>query len=151
MKRTLILIAVTLFFMFTVSNVLGEELTPAQKEVWKVVEAAWASFQRGEIDATNVTEDNLEWWAKRAKPRGGEILKANYEGWLNYDKPVTYELKPINIQISGDVAIAYYKFHWKGKILEELGRQVSTFIKEDNQWKHFGGMGCSCKEASRCP
>ena len=151
MKRELILIVVTLFLMVTVSNVWGEVLTDAQKEVWKVVENTWASYQRGEINDTLSTEDNHEWWTRRANPRGGEILKRNYEGWFNWDKPVTYEIKPIIIQISGDVAIAYYKYNWKGKIWEDLGRQVSTFIKQDNKWKHLGGMGCSCKEASRCP
>ena len=150
MKRALILIVATLFMMVTVSNVLGEELTPAQKEVWKVVEASWASLKKGEMD-TNVIEDHLEWWSGRARPHGGEILKANYEGWFNYDKPITYELKPINIQIFGDVAITYYKFYWKGNILEQLGRNVSTYIKQDNKWKYLGGMGCSCTEGSRCP
>ena len=137
---SLLLCGVILFCAF---QVFPEELTEPQKEVWKEVESKWEAMKAGDLNAHSF-EGNFEWLPKMLQPRSGDALKANYENWLNKDKPVSYELEPVKIHISGGVAIAFYFWTWKGNISSDSGKQMSTFIQQDNGWKQIGGMGCSC-------
>jgi ketosteroid isomerase-like protein len=142
----LILCGVIMFWALQVST---EEFTKPQKEVWKKVESKWKAMKAGDSDALSF-EGNFEWSPKMLQPRGGDALKANYENWFNDDKPVSYELKPVKIHISGNVAIAFYFWRWKGNILSDSGKQMSTFILQDNEWKQIGGMASSCGDPLKC-
>ena len=145
---SLILCGSILFWGFQVS---AGEWTNAQKEVWKAIENAWEGFKHGKLDKTLYVEGSLEWWSDQVEPYGGDKLKGNYERWFAYDKPVSYELKPLQILIYGNVANVFYEWKWKGKKIGDAGRQMETFVKQDNKWKSLGVMGCSCEIAIKCP
>ena len=139
--------------VFWSSHVAGQEWTTEQMEVWKLVESAWEYMKQGDVEglfATEGSEGFLEWWSNRAVPLGGLAIKQAYQGWFNYDKPISYELKPLNIHIVDNVAIAFYRWKWKGNIMSGKGRNNLIFIKQDNIWKVIGGMGCECERLPMC-
>jgi hypothetical protein len=63
---------------------------------------------------------------------------------------VSYKIKLLKIHIFGDAANVFCLWNWKGNILSDSGRQMSTYIKQDNKWEHIGGMGCSCEKPIKC-
>ena len=147
---SLLIGGLVVFWGFQVS---GEEWTEAQKEVWEIVETAWEYFRQGDVEAVSAldkTEGSLQWWPSRAIPLGENAIKLSYEDWLAFDKPVSYELKPLNIHIFGDVANVFYLYKWEGKVLPKSGRNMATYVKQDNKWKLMGVMGCSCEKLPVC-
>ena len=80
------------------------------------------------------------------------IWRANISVDSGGNKPVTYELKPVAINIIGNVANVFLFIKWNGDKMPVTisGRQYSTWIKEDNKWKYMGGMGCSCDRSPYC-
>jgi hypothetical protein len=151
--RTVVFISLILcgIIVFGGYQASAGEWTNAQKEVWKAIENAWEGFKLGKMDVTASVEGSLEWFPDKAEPYGGDILKKHYERWFAYDKPVSYELKPLEILIYGNVANVFYEWKWKGKKIGDTGRQMETFVKQDNKWKFLGLMGCSCEKAPKCP
>lgn len=135
--------------MFCAFQVWTEELTEPQKIVWNEVESTWEAIKTGDMEALSF-DGNFEWLSGMLQPRSGDALKTNYEHWFNDDKPVSYELKPVKIHISGNVAIAFYFWRWKGNNLSDSGKQMSTFILQDNEWKQIGGMASSCGDPLKC-
>ncbi len=133
-------------------NVSAEEWTNAQMEVWNSVKAPWEYFKQGDLEGfmTIYHDDAVEWWRNSASPLGKVMMKAHFSEWLNYDKPITYELKPVSIQISGNIANVMYKVKWKGNILSDNARNMQTWIKQDNRWKFISGMSASCDKLLKC-
>jgi len=80
-------------------------------------------------------------------------MRANYNGWFNMNKPVSYELKPTAIKIIGDTAIVLYQYKWKGEKKSDYlkNREFSTYIKQDGKWRLFGSMTSSCDIIPDCP
>ena len=141
-------------FLFWVVQVSAEEWNIEQKEVWKSVEAGWELFVKGDIEAIAAiaAEGYLEWWPNDPNPFGKNYMKGKYKRWFDGNKPVSYELKPVALNIIGDVANVFYFYKWNGDKMPAAisGRQYSTWIKQDNKWKFMGSMGCSCDRQPYC-
>ena len=156
-KNLVAKVAISLLFCIAIVfwgfQVIGEELTETQKEVWKVVETEWEYFKQGDVEAvlTGGHDDSLTWWSSRAIPLGKSAIRLSYQDWFDLDKPVSYELKPLNIHIFGNVANVFYKSKWKGKKIGGDDRSMETWVKQDNKWKFLGLMGCSCEQPPVCP
>ena len=135
-------------------RVSAEEWTDAQKEVWKSVEAGWELILKGDIDTleANSTEGVLIWWPPHPKPFGKGSMKIRYNAWFNYNKPVSYELKPVAIEIIGGVSTVFYHYKWTGDKMPDIvsGRIFATFIKQDAKWEFVGSMSCSCDTTPYC-
>ncbi len=151
--RTVVFISLILcgIIVFWGEQVFAGEWTNTQKEVWKAIENIWEGLKLGKMDVAAYVEGSLEWSSDQMEPYGGDKLKSNYESWFAYDKPVSYELKPLQILIYGNVANVFYVSKWKGKKIGDSGRHMETFVKQDNKWKFLGAMGCSCEQAPICP
>ncbi|MGD8471215.1 MAG: nuclear transport factor 2 family protein [Desulfobacteraceae bacterium] len=151
--RTVVFISLILcgIIVFGGGQVSADEWTSAQKEVWKAIENAWEALKLGKIDVATYVGGSLEWWSDQIIPFGGDRLVMAYQRWLAYDKPVSYELKPLQIFIYGNVANVFYISKWKGKEIGDTGRHMETWVKQDNKWKFLGSMACSCEKAPKCP
>ncbi len=44
-----------------------------------------------------------------------KALMNNYKNWFASDKPVNWELKPLDIKVSGNVASVFYEEKFSGK------------------------------------
>ena len=138
-------------------QVYGQELTDERKQVWKMVDIWWENAKQGDVEALLANYyvlDSYEWWPGEAIPMDKKTMLPKLKGWFNYDKPISFELEPLNIHINihivGDVAIVFYLNKWKGNILSDRARQIDTYVRHDNKWKFIGGMGCSCNTLPTC-
>jgi ketosteroid isomerase-like protein len=138
--------------VFSGFQVFGQEWTDVQKEVWNSVKASWEYFKQGDLEGfmTTYHDDAVEWWRNKAIPLDKATMKLNFKGWLDYDKPISYELEPLSIKIFGNVANVFYTVKWKGDILSDYGRHMQTWIKQDNKWKFISGMNASCDKPLNC-
>lgn len=132
----------------------GEELTEAQKEVWKTVQANWETFKNADIEAAMaMTHDHaVVWWSSKVHPflkKSGK-MKVEYKKWWDWDKIVSYKLRPETIQIFNNVATVYYRVDWEGTTLSDKLRKFETWIKEDNRWIQIGSLSSSCDKPSVC-
>ena len=133
-------------------QVFGQEWTAEQKEIWKVVEADYELFKQGDLEGILASrhDDVVLWWSNKSIPLDKELLKLNYKRWLDYDKPVKWELEPLAIQVIGNVGNVFYTYKYSGKILSDSGRAMITWIKQDNKWQMIGGLTASCNKLPPC-
>jgi len=145
----LLLCGVIVFWGFRVS---AEEWTEAQMEVWNSVKAPWEYFKQGDLEGfmSIYHDDAVEWWREKVIPLGKAEMKFNFKRWLDYDKPVSYELEPLSIQIFGNVANVFYQAKWKGNRLSNYSRHLQTWLKQDNLWKFISGIEASCDKPLKC-
>ena len=131
---------------------IGEEWTAEQKEVWEVVVADYELFKKGDVDGILASrhDDVVIWWGSKRIPYDKELVRFNYKNWFDYDKPVNWELEPLAIQIIGNVATVCYTYKFGGKILSGSGRDMETWIKQDNKWLMINSFGASCDELPPC-
>jgi len=142
-----------LIIIFWVIQASAEEWSETQMEVWKTVEITWEHIKQGEVEKLmrlERTVENLEWWGGQAVPLDEKTIEQLYMSWLAYNQPRSYELRPIKIQIIGNVANVFYQWKWEGDAISENGRQMSTYIKQENTWKFMGSMGCACDKPPFC-
>lgn len=60
-------------------------------------------------------------------------------------------LKPLNINIFGNVANVYYLYKYDGEKLKDQGRVMETWVKEGNKWLAIGSLSASCDKNPPCP
>jgi len=145
--KTRILICIILCGILAFWNfqAFGEEWTEAQKEVWKSVQANWETLKNGDIEAALAAyhDDLVAWWVSKPEPFRKVHLKQIYRNWFDYDKLVSYELKPLAITVFNNIANVFYIYKWNGNILSDKGRRLEVWVKQDNKWLEIGGLTSS--------
>ncbi len=135
---TWILVSIILFGIIFLWNfqVLGQDWTPEQKEVWVSVQGFWGTIKNGDIEATlaGQHEKMLDWWSTNPDPLKEELLQLGYKNLVNQFKPTFVKLEPLAINIVKNVANVFYLFKWESanKEVTARGRSLITFVKEDN-------------------
>ncbi|UCD79798.1 MAG: nuclear transport factor 2 family protein [Desulfobacterales bacterium] len=151
---TWILVSIILFGIILLWNfqTFGQEWTIEQKEVWEAMLADVELFKQGDVEGILASRhDNVAiWWGNKPIPYDKELLSFNYKGWFDYDKPVKWELEPLAIKIIGNVASVFYTFKFSGNILSGSGRELETWIKQDNKWILINSFGASCDNLPPC-
>ena len=148
---------ISLFFcgiiVFWGSQAIGQEWTAEQKEVWEAVQANWETLKKGDVEAALAMkhEDAVVWFASAPKPLKKEFLGYTYKSWFDYEKPTTAKLKPLNINIFGNVANVYYLYKYEGEKLSDIGRALVTLVKQGNTWLAIGSLSASCDKNPPCP
>jgi len=138
---------------FTV-QAFSMELSAEQKELWEGVKTGWEVFKKGDMDVdltANYHKDLIYWGWFDLFPRNHE----KYVGMLKYfllGKVKSYEIKPIEIRIVGNVAILMYSYNYTSLVDKNFyGKSTQTYIKQDGKWLFLGGMSGSGQNPSRCP
>ena len=90
------------------------------------------------------------WWEENPNPSNKSAIRNRYSRWLNFDKPASYELEPLLINIIGNVANVYYRFKYTGDAISNIGRAGVTFIKQDNKWLIIAFTHASCNKKPLC-
>lgn len=116
------------------------------------MEADWELKKQGDLEGLSALrrDDVVLWWGDKPMPIDKKIALINYRGWFNYDKPINCELEPLAIQIIGDVANIFYTYKFSGKILSGSGRQIETWIKQDNKWLLISSFEARCDKLPPC-
>jgi hypothetical protein len=149
-------ISVSLFIcgmiVFWGFQAIGEEWTAEQKEVWDVVIADFEKFKQGDVEGLSSSrhEDVIIWWGSESVPFDKKMALYKYRGWFDYDKPVKWELEPLAIKIVGNVASVFYLYKFSGSITSGSGRDMETWIKQNNKWIMINSFGASCDELPPC-
>ena len=146
---SLVLCGIILFCGF---QVLGQELNKEQKEIWKVVEARWEYYKQGDLESVMscIHKEAVFWFRNGLSPSGKNAIETLIGAWISYYPPLSYELKPLSINIFGNVANVYYLYKWKGNMRSDIGRIGATFIKQDNKWLLIGAISASCDKPITC-
>lgn len=149
--KTLFSLAV-IIAVFGASHTFGEEWSPAQKEVWKMVETYWSTYKEkgGESLPDFYYKEAAVWGAETPWPGGRDVVSYGAQDGLG-GLIDSYELTPHKITIFDNIAIIYYES--KGIFLGKPFRLrlSQTWLKEDGKWKIAGAMHGSCTKLPRCP
>jgi Domain of unknown function (DUF4440) len=126
-------------FAFGVISAFGQELSAEQKEVWKVEEMLYEFNKQGDLwKYLDLYHNDGVVWATRVphpinKPRMETIM-------MNYINIKSYKLEPVIIKVTGNSALAYFRFNYVDKNnATHSGRMVHFLIKQDGKWRIFGG------------
>lgn len=117
----------------------GQEWSDEQKEVWKMEIAYWDYFKEGDIKGymTLWHKDVIAWPHNSPKPIGKEILEKVMTGKL---KLLSYDLKPLAINIFGNFAFIYYRVNAIGKDSPNFSARIGhLWMKQDGKWQIIGG------------
>jgi hypothetical protein len=149
--KTLLSLALILIGLGT-SQAFSEEWSPAQREIWKMVETYWSTYKEkgGESLPAFYYIEAIVWGAETPWPSERNIV--SYGGGDGLGGLIdSYALTPHKITVFDDVAIAYYES--KGTYLGKPFRLrfSQTWLKKDGKWKIAGAMHGSCTKLPRCP
>ena len=134
------------------SKAFGQEWTAEQKEVWDIVVADYELFKEGDLEGILASrhDDVAILYGNKTVPLDKGLLKLNYKGWFDYDKPVSFELEPLAIKIIGNVASVFYTYKLSGNIMSFSGRAMKTWIKQNNKWILINSHSSSCDKLPPC-
>lgn len=114
------------------------------------LQRGWELWKKREKEAFKATwhKDGIYWWSLGTIPLGRD----RYINLLFNSKIKSFELKPMDIKISGNVAIIMY--YWNVTYATDKvysGRDTAFYMKQDEKWYFMGGMAASCTNLPRCP
>ena len=151
--RIALMLGVVAFLLtgsFSVLSVgaMASSASEEEQAVWKLEHEYWRHVQDNDLPAYSALwhKDFLGWPFVNVGP----VRKDHITDWItsNTSKGLSFkpmELKPAGIQVTGDVAVAYYgmRYAWIDK--EGKGSAVSirvthTWLKVGNGWQIIGGM-----------
>jgi hypothetical protein len=80
-----------------------------------------------------------------------EFMEPAYKNWFDYEVPSKAQIKPLLINIFGNVANVYYIYKYEGEKLSDMGRLQDTWVKQGNKWLQISSFSASCTKNSPCP
>ena len=107
-------IILSVIIIFSCFQVLAEEWTVEQKEVWTAVEEYFKFIENGDVESAmlGIHESALFLYSNNSSPYKKNQIRSVNSSWIGF-KP-TVKLKPISITIfNNNVAIAFYYFHYE--------------------------------------
>jgi ketosteroid isomerase-like protein len=140
----LLSILTAIFVTFIGGNAFTEEWSPAQKEVWKLEEAYWdARTKEDKEGALAFFHQNCSLWpTQQLSPIGKASIKLSTIRSL--------KLKPMAINLFGNVAIVHYHFSASAAGEDWLSRVTRVWMKENGKWLIIGGAVADCKYSAAC-
>ena len=122
--------------------------SPEQQEVWRVEEQQWK--MAAEKDLTwidKMVHPNVSYWDT---DQPGPQNKASLSRWNRYSSTNTtvleQELFPITITITGNIAVAQYRYsiareNYKKERETVTGRYTDVLVKEGGRWLFLAWAG----------
>ena len=142
MKRILRMVVVSIIGVFIISPALSaQEWSAEQQEVLSTIEGYSETQVTRDIDGflSYFHEDYKGWSLDTPVPYGKESIQK----WVNFGFPRTelmiYEIKPLEIMVFGESAIAHYYFYYRfknyeGKENSYTARWTDFLVKVDGKW-----------------
>jgi len=134
--------------LLTSVQLLGQEWSEKQKEVWKNVETYWGLDAKRDLEGfmSYCHDDYSSWFNLDALPSN----KATVRKFVSYNFQTTQilvqEIKPVAIKIHGNIAIVHYYYSRvvkdaEGKEKNRNGRWTDILMKEGDKWVLIGDHG----------
>src|SRR6266480_2056730 len=128
---------------------LGQSATNYEAEVWSLEKAYWEYVKVNDLEKYRALwhEDFLGWPFISSAP----VRKDHITDWItaNTSKGIkleSYSIEQLAIQVTGDVAVDYYRINaaWAndegGKVMTDRFRITHTWIRAGGTWQIIGGM-----------
>ena len=142
-RLVLILLSSMLF-----SAASAQDIHDDEADVLLTIEREWEASSKSDQDRVDkmLTDDFMGWAKSSPAPR----TKTSTSNWSRFSeqmgKVVRYELYPLSITISGDVAVAHYLYSsaYKpkdGEIKITNGRYTDVLIRTADGWKFIAWHG----------
>jgi ketosteroid isomerase-like protein len=126
----------------------AQEWSAAQKEVWKNVEAYWALDTAGDLEGfmSYFHENYIGWDLNEPLPGDKATLRRWVEHTYKTDKTVLHDIKPVAINVFGNVAVVHYYYMFivkgaDGKESDRAGRWMDVLMKQGDKWVLIGDHG----------
>jgi ketosteroid isomerase-like protein len=134
---SLLILALTAY----TSAASAQTWSPEQQAIWRLEEQQWKMAAAKDLSwIETMVHPNLNFWqTDQPMPRN----KASLSRWTKYDSANTtvleQELFPISITITGNVAVAQYRYqvaseNYKKERETVTGRYTDVFVKEGGRW-----------------
>lgn len=147
MKKNVVIIMVLMAFIGSPILSQAQEWTKQQKEVWTAVNGWWENSKNknGKALIESVHADYKGWSFDNSFPGNKEDLKYWVTNQLPKRETLHTSLKPLEILVSGDVAVLHYYYSEIRKVDDKektvSGRWTDVWKKEDGKWKLFADSG----------
>ncbi len=149
MKRTFQLLTATALLIASPAAVLAGDWSPEQKEVWDAILTCDGHFQsKDEAAIMDCIHDDFSGWLySQPVPRGKDSFSSVSIYFMKSRETVASELRPIDILVYGNFAVAHYFYVQVSKGPEgeevEQGRWTDVLVKEDGKWRWIADHGGS--------
>ena len=130
------------------SAVYAQDARDDEADVLLTIEREWEAGLKGDQDKVDemLTTDFMGWGKDSPAPRS----KTSFSKWNRFAEQmgriVRYEIYPLSITISGDVAVAHYLYSsaYKpkdGNIEMSSGRYTDVLVRTEDGWKFIAWHG----------
>ena len=135
-------ISVSLLFsgiaVFWSLQAYGAEWSEAQKEIWSLEKKYWECLKNADAETyKNLLHENFvsmrfHDYSPDNKPQEVEKIRL----WVSNDKPKSYEIRPLAIQLFDNVAIVCFNYRYTGNSnkYSDSGRVTHTWMKQNDTW-----------------
>lgn len=141
-------LAAVCFTLLISMPLCAQEWSPAQKEVWKNVEAYNALYAQRDLEgfAAYFHPDYRGWDYESALPMDKASTRKFMEHSFKTTTTLVYDIKPVAIQIYGNVAFVHYYYtevykDVEGKQKNSSGRWTDILLKQGDKWLMIGDHG----------
>ena len=148
MKRICLLVTIAALLVALPSALRAGDWSAEQREVWEAIVTCDSHFQKKDVEAAMdcIHEDFTGWLYSQPVPRGKASFDSVGVYFMKTRDTVASELRPIDILVYDNFAIAHYFFvdvqkDQDGKESSEQGRWTDILIKEDGKWRWIADHG----------
>jgi ketosteroid isomerase-like protein len=126
----------------------AQDIRDDEADVLLTIEREWEASLKGDHDEVDrMLADEFMGWSKTSPaPR----TKSSSSKWRRFEESMgrvlRYELYPLSITVSGDVAVAHYLYTQaykpkNGEVEVSNGRYTDVLIRDENGWKFLAWHG----------
>ena len=131
-----------------VAPAAAQTWTPEQQELWRLEEQQWKMSAEKDLSwIETMVHPNISFWQQeQPMPRN----RASLARWSKYESGnstvLEQELFPIAMTITGNVAVAQYRYqvaseNYKKERETVTGRYTDVFVKDGGRWKFITWAG----------
>lgn len=136
---------------FVSSNIMAQEWTKAQSEVWEQVQKNWDNWKTADVEtAKKMFHDKYQGWNDQYPlPIGKEKMLGYMAMASQYMELNYFDLEPARIAVTENAAVVDYyyfmsttmKMGEKPEMKEMKGKMAEFWIKDKDGWKLLGDFG----------
>ena len=137
--KALFMVIAFLIMVFFINPTHGEEWSAAQKEVWKMQEAVWSLWKKGDGEGRIALyhKDCTLWYYGASFPSDKSRISGRTR---RRPKIESFELEPQEVKVFDNVAIVLYSLKYTAQGKDYNQRVMTTWMKQNGIWQIIGSM-----------
>jgi hypothetical protein len=137
--QTLFLIIAFSVVTFFTYPTHGQDWSAAQKEVWKMQEAVWSLWKKGDGEGRMALyhKDCTLWFYRASFPSDKRDISERTRNRPNIE---SFELEPQEVKVFGNIAIVLYSLKYTALGRDFNQRVMTTWMKQNGKWQIIGSM-----------